>query len=443
MAQQGAQYGRIGRMPLTKRTEINTVHVSSVLLSLWDNILGPRLEFEWRGKVSLDRDVLDYLATRTLDSDCIRDVEEGPAYESKFTVLAEHDLLALSLIFTATYNSSLSRMALTIAIPQRCLDGYLCCHFVVEDRVRLLAEWLAKKGGDQAAKLTTHIQTIVSNLDDLMSYQLPAPSLSTTWLSAQTEQTQHMSHSFLSRAVTAYLTTGCAVVLGDDVNSVNKMVDTLALFASDSQRKRSRHAGVDTAFVADLHLQGVLAQHFVMHTVFWSTLPVAIIDLRSSWVRRCHKLHEYQLGRTALIQQEMELEDKPPVDVQAEQRLEKEHTEDVREPSPMVEALLIELRQIPEVIRAPAVRNWLRLLERRAVALIECTRTMHAEVLRAQGTRNEMLIAKLRSALRLAYDADWYLVLAAADRLQPGIYRAVEGDVAVVTQRFQMLMEYF
>ena len=59
------------------------------------------------------------------------------------------------------------------------------------------------------------------------------------------------------------------------------------------------------------------------------------------------------------------------------------------------------------------------------------------------GTKSERIIKQIKDALRLPSETDWYLVLAAADRLQPGIFRAVEGDVAVVTQRFQMLMEYF
>jgi len=73
-------------------------------------------------------------------------------------------------------------MALTIALPERFLEPYLACHFVVEDRLKILASWLIRQYENvtdgASTTVTPHLQAVCQNIDRLMECSLVPPALS-------------------------------------------------------------------------------------------------------------------------------------------------------------------------------------------------------------------------------------------------------------------------
>lgn len=119
----------------------------------WDNILGPRVRHIWAPKtdeVVLSDGEITFLANHTLNGEILRNAESG-AIDVKFFVLAEKEVIIVSLIFDGNWNGDRSTYGLSIILPQTELCFYLPLHRVCVARLTHIIRkgriWMHKVSG--------------------------------------------------------------------------------------------------------------------------------------------------------------------------------------------------------------------------------------------------------------------------------------------------------
>eukprot|EP00002_Diphylleia_rotans_P041212 TRINITY_DN9975_c0_g1_i1.p1 TRINITY_DN9975_c0_g1~~TRINITY_DN9975_c0_g1_i1.p1 ORF type:complete len:626 (+),score=101.92 TRINITY_DN9975_c0_g1_i1:83-1960(+) len=227
-----------------------------------------------------------------------------------------------------------------------------------------------------------------------------------------------------------------------------------------------------------------------------STLPSTVIDLRTMSVRRTKLLNEYQQLRHDFILSEVEkfAPAKPPTglisppgssistptlaslpppsfgsdplttsspdsngfepdkmpkkahkDYDSRWTLQEGFLSEVKDISPRVDEFCQEIWRLPVQMRQPFVSFFTQSLHRVATYLVKFTeveRERHA----ARKTPSSVvpkLKEKIRAQLGIISDLDYNILLCVAERLQPGTYLMLNGDPAVLEERFLELFNSF
>ena len=100
--------------------------VKGVLLSQWDNILGPRIRHLWftNEAKGFTLDSLNHIAVQTLCGDICRD-PEASHIDSKLYLVKEKDVLVHTFLFGAMGKANLAVHSLSLIIPQNFHSHYM------------------------------------------------------------------------------------------------------------------------------------------------------------------------------------------------------------------------------------------------------------------------------------------------------------------------------
>eukprot|EP00026_Physarum_polycephalum_P004318 Phypoly_transcript_04336.p1 GENE.Phypoly_transcript_04336~~Phypoly_transcript_04336.p1 ORF type:complete len:617 (+),score=85.46 Phypoly_transcript_04336:52-1902(+) len=154
--------------------EANTF-ISSMQLSMWDNISGPRVEQVWTGSETIPEELQLYTARHTLCGVVGQPDQDASKIETKFHVNSEQGYLITSTIFSATYLGSTSKFSLSILIKQNFLHKYLVLNAIVEDRlyklVLKLQATLNKNQDGLMEQFTKELGQFCANLEVLFAVQ--------------------------------------------------------------------------------------------------------------------------------------------------------------------------------------------------------------------------------------------------------------------------------
>ncbi|XP_066576858.1 guanine nucleotide exchange factor C9orf72 homolog isoform X2 [Amia ocellicauda] len=307
--------------PAVAKTEIPLEGESPLLaatFAYWDNILGPRVRHIWAPKseqLLLSDGEITFLANHTLNGEILRSAECG-AVDVKFFVLAEKGVIIVSLIFDGDLKGDKNTCALSIILPQSELSFYLPLHTVCVERLTHIIRkgriWM-QKGYSIINVLTTEIVPIMTLLSSMKSHSVPEHIDIKDTVLNDDDIGDSCHEDFLHKAISSHLQTcGCSMVVGSNPEKVNKIVRTLALFLTPSERKCSRLCRAESSFRYDtgLFVQGLLKDgtgSFVLpfRQVLYSPYPTTHIDVDVNTVKQMPPCHEHMYNQRRYMRSEL------------------------------------------------------------------------------------------------------------------------------------------
>lgn len=415
-------------------TDIPHSFLDAIVFCHWDNILGPRLEHVWyiNDRPQPHLNILRFITTQVLSGEICRELNTSQV-DFKFFDFPDKGVVIPSFIFSAQRGLDLSLHALALIIPNSELSVFL----QVGDILRLwfnrtiskLRVLLDKKtfGDDDMELFTSWLQGCLQMLSSLHEAGLPHTiHLSYTALCPSC----NLEQDFLQQAIASHLMTfGRSIVVGRIQDRVNKVVHTLALFSWESERSCSRQVveGKHWPYAHDLCIQGILknkdgSYDLPLRDILYSRYPSSIIDVQKRDIKQSSAAHDHHyLSHKAAVEELSQLYN--------ERGNESSFTgmfQSADIPETLVKNLLDELHKLPvqNGIREAFVAHFMHLLQRRALTLIK-----HVEVETQRGSQPfRGGLKKLRQDLNLPLEGDLRIVLAAAEKLKPGLCQFLFGE---------------
>lgn len=419
-----------------QRTVADVPHsfIDAVLFCHWDNILGPRLEHVWyvseRSQPHVN--ILRFITSQVLSGEICRELHTS-LVDFKFFDIPDKGVVIPSFVFSAQRGVDLALHALALIIPNSELSVFLQVNDVVQSWfTRIIARFrvlLNKRtfGEEDVERFTCWLRCCLRMLSSLHEAALPHTIyLSYTALCPSC----NLEQDFLQQAIASHLMTfGRSIVVGRSPERVNKVVHTLALFSWETERACSRQAvdGKHWPYAHDLCIQGILknkdgSYDLPMRDILYSRYPSSIIDVQKRDIRQSSSLAEHsQLSYVVTVEELNHL--------YSDRGNMSSFTSMFRSadiPETLVRTLLDELHKLPvqRGIREAFVMHFMHLLQRRAITLVK-----HVEVETQRGTQPfRGGLKKLRLDLNLSLDGDLRIVLAAAEKLKPGLCQVLLGE---------------
>eukprot|EP01121_Diplochlamys_sp_Union-15-3_P015612 TRINITY_DN5203_c0_g1_i1.p1 TRINITY_DN5203_c0_g1~~TRINITY_DN5203_c0_g1_i1.p1 ORF type:complete len:318 (-),score=52.49 TRINITY_DN5203_c0_g1_i1:50-1003(-) len=312
---------------------------------------------------------------------------------------------------------------------------------------------LKKKKPDDALQIFgSQVPEFINSLDAIFGTKLvPVKFKQTlfankqTLLVKKTEDEMAKTVDFLSRAVTSHLQThGSTVVIGDNEDDINSYIESLSLFLSCDEKKRSAtRVDPEKGYVSDILLQGVKTSKIPDESIIQSMLPTTLVDLNTNTIKQTHPYHEY----TVLRKEFMKLRNTKLVAATRKDSLwtpQEGFFRPVKHAAGCIIKIINEVFRLPEDLREGYIVQSMRLLSRKAVVLIKYVEAFMAQP--EEGTRPDVLdpgiIKKIRQDLDLS-EADFTVLLGLAEKMSPGIYVTLVGDPGKIERKFIELFESF
>uniref|UniRef100_A0A673C840 CI072 protein n=1 Tax=Sphaeramia orbicularis TaxID=375764 RepID=A0A673C840_9TELE len=247
---------------------------------------------------------------------------------------------------------------------------------------------------------------------------------------------------FLHKAISSHLQTcGCSIVVGSNPEKVNKIVRTLCLFLTPTERKCSRLCKADSSFKYDtgLFVQGLLKDStgsFVLpfRQVLYSPYPTTHIDVDINTVKQMPPCHEHTYNQRRYMRSELSAlwrtdseEDIPPDTV-----IHTDETftpdlnifQDVMHKDTLVKSFIDEVFMLKPglSLRSTYLAQFLLLLHRKALTLLK-----YIEDETQKGKKPFRSLRNLKSDLDLTVEGDLNIVMSFAEKLRAGLHSFVFG----------------
>ncbi len=467
------------------KAEVRQLDVSpwlgTLVLGLWDNTCGPRIDQVWLGRAeaSHDDELLSYAVRLTLASEIGAAEQLSSALTQKFHLFAELGTMIVSTSFGVAHAEGAFKYALIVLCDAALLPRYLELADIVQDRMFRLASAIQQllERRLPAAGHAAHLRRFMGHLDALFACgpSLPPalhPSAGGPPLDA----------ALFALALTAHLQAGCrTVVCSSSPEAAMRLVLALRPFACSRQTALHR-LSVAAAYVPDLALQGVLLamppmsglnasfvsdvpssltpsrQHSSSPAVaavsppiddarlFQALHPCAVVllgdSLSSTRVFAAVSAPEYAVLRREHVAGEVARllagqHADPPPSFTALRPL--------RRPAGWAADLAAQLGRLPSSLRPSFAAARFRALELRALTLCRAPSALHLEraVLGTSGTMAGGGGDGKPGEAQVAHSADFVALLGVADALEPSTYVRLAGDPDVLESKFVELFESF
>ncbi|XP_061207142.1 guanine nucleotide exchange factor C9orf72 homolog isoform X2 [Neopsephotus bourkii] len=452
--------------PAVAKTEISLNGESPLLaatFAYWDNILGPRVRHIWAPKteqVLLSDGEITFLANHTLNGEILRNAESG-AIDVKFFVLAEKRVIIVSLIFDGNWNGDRSTYGLSIILPQSELGFYLPLHRVCVDRLTHIIRkgriWM-HKGQSIIPMLTGEVIPVMELLSSMKSHSVPEEiDISDTVLNDD-DIGDSCHEGFLLNAISSHLQTcGCSVVVGSSAEKVNKIVRTLCLFLTPSERKCSRLCRNESSFKYEsgLFVQGLLKDatgSFVLpfRQVMYAPYPTTHIDVDVNTVKQMPPCHEHIYNQRRYMRSELTAFWRANSDEEMSQdyiiHTDESFTpdlnvfQDILHRDTLVKAFLDQIFHLKPglSLRSTFLAQFLLVLHRKALTLIK-----YIEDDTQRGKKPFRSLRSLKIDLDLTAEGDLNIIMALAEKIKPGLHSFIFGRPFYTSvQERDMLMTF-
>jgi len=316
----------------------------AVILTAWDNILGPSAVAHWnlalspedecankRGSVSDDRfplpapqAFLPFIANHTLNGEICRDYSRGNI-DVKVSTFVLNDIeggsrsvASSTFIFSSTTAAGhASTHSLALLFDADIMQTYFVVHGLVAQRVkRMIGKYrvLSERPILRETALTT-LTDDLSLLGEFVSHWRKFGLVTSQSVSAEnTFFSPHHSidSAFLRRAIASHLaTSGCSVVIGACPHKANLMIGTLSLLLNSRERQLCTYLQ-PTKYFPGLLIQGILKDSVEAGDVLTkdlllsSSLPTTIIDMDCLRVQRTSSISKHRKLRQDLLLDELE-----------------------------------------------------------------------------------------------------------------------------------------
>lgn len=409
--------------------------IQALQLSVWDNTFGPRVHTVWSLITSEapPESTRTYISRHTLDGDVSRTATPGSS-ESRFSVFSSLGLACSSISFSAPDNGELSKYSLSILVEKESISRYHTLHEFTADTASIylgrLTRLLALRSEEEAMKVFSEqmLPALITNLNALYHASLPSVLLENTHFSTHMDP---LDQSFLARVLTSSLTTqGNTVVVGDEAKLVNLWISTLSVFLTTDEKKRSAYLGSESCYVPNLFLQGLCSGELAADEILQSRFPTTVVDITKRSVSQTAPFHKYALLRKDWLTHNIEVLDGKSRTWTPTEPL----FSVVKDHAPSALAIVAEVFAIPQSLREGYLVQSMRLYQRRAVTLIRYVVALRARG-GGQGRLNKAWVKTMKADLDLGNVAEFNAVLGAAEKLNPGIWRTVKGDLEAMEVR--------
>ncbi|XP_061182176.1 guanine nucleotide exchange factor C9orf72-like [Saccostrea echinata] len=403
--------------------------IKYMVLSHWDNILGPRVVHVWNmGSGSLDLSLLSRISSQGLSGEICRDVTSF--IDHKLYEIQDADVFVTAFIFSALGITGPCVHALSIVIQKADMMFYLniqqlfqkCFERIVGKFKVILSQVSVDSTLEKTYKEFSDLcQQCIENIGCLKKSRFPQKILlSSTYLCPA----HHLDRDFLSCCISSHLTTfGRSLVIGEKADNVNMMLKTLSLFNSPKERCCSRlvQQNESLQYHHDMWLQGQVqtSDHLDLPVseILYSEYPSTVIDLSQKMVRESptytdHVTYSHDQRYNELIG--LQYGDTEPSIPQGE--LFSLHDKS----DTLVTGLLDELDKLPAEcgVREAYIQQFNRSIQHKALCIIKYIEgETNSGTLPFKGD-----IKKLQKDICILTEGDLRIYLSAAERLKPGLY---------------------
>ncbi|XP_021922721.1 guanine nucleotide exchange C9orf72 homolog [Zootermopsis nevadensis] len=438
--------------------------ISAVVLSKWDDIVGPQTVYVWlKNKVdminvdtrrtvghSLIRNLciaksVKYVTTHTVNytglnlvmSPSCSDATVNPVERnSGIFIVPELDLIAQSLIFQLQNHELNVPYSLAVIVSYQHYSYYLHLR-------QLFQLWLQRT----AARLRMILQKSLSsnsafeNSDQVNDWMIDMCymmlSLKSYGLTPAThvESYHVLNNLLLERVLTSHLQTfGCTVVMGTSSEDINSLISFLALFLDTDELHCSRFVlpPENCFFHAGLFLQGLLLNEYGCRELCSTELaanpyPVTAVDLTRGIHAAAVKQTPLHHRRWQVPQREYhQFHDEGQVQEPGpEHSLHESVFHPVKEGAHLVCGFLEDMRHLPSSLWSTYIQLFKQKLNSLAFSLLNLVCWMRNDCAKRQHRRYLAQVLDLE-------EPDLLIVLAVAEKLQPGVYAYVMSESSVV-----------
>uniref|UniRef100_A0A8B9K0E0 C9orf72-SMCR8 complex subunit n=1 Tax=Astyanax mexicanus TaxID=7994 RepID=A0A8B9K0E0_ASTMX len=382
----------------------------------WDNILGPRVRHIW-----------------------------APKGQGSMLLSDEKGVIIVSLIFDGELKGDKNTCALSIILPQSELNFYLPLHSVCVERLKHIVRKgriCMQKGYSIIAMLTSEIVPIMELLSSMKTHSVPEEVDIKDTLLNDDDIGDSCHEDFLHKAISSHLQTcGCSIVVGSNPEKVNKIVLTLSLFLTPTERKCSRLCRADGSFKYDtgLFVQGLLKDStgsFVLpyRQVLYSPYPTTHIDVDINTVKQMPPCHEHMYHQRRYMRAELSAlwkaasEDNISPDnlINSQDSFTPDLNifQDVMHKDTLVKSFIYEVFLLKPglSLRSVYLSHFLLLLHRKALTLLR-----YIEDETQKGKKPFRSLRNLKTDLDLTVEGDLNIVMAMAEKLRAGLHYFVFG----------------
>ncbi|XP_064625839.1 guanine nucleotide exchange factor C9orf72-like isoform X2 [Lineus longissimus] len=436
----------------------------SVVFSFWDNILGPKIQHVWSNKnyCSDYVSMLSDISNHTLNGEICRDPSDS-SIDTKFYHMNDRGYIVTAFIFTAIGTTGPSIHSLALVMSQEQLETYLkyhdmCTAFLTRHiaKLRILISGPQGKSKEDAmADFSLYVHELVEVLNSLGESGVPSTiCLSSTALSMiGANNKSDLEESFLKRVIASHLMTcGHTVVKDVTADGINRLISSLALFATPQQRCCSRYVQEDQGWKYQPYLviQGILMigglketpdrQHLSISEIFSAPCPTTVVNVPKREVLQTPPCHEHRVRKHDMLKTELTClwlaKEQPGGGLYPSSRI----FQAVNYPESLVSDLFRQLHKLgPDNGIKERIHQFIRQLEMRALALIKF---VEADTHKGNFFL-KMSLKKLKQHLGLTLEGDFKIVLAMAEKLKPGMYGFVLGDPKIEKDEIQNILENF
>lgn len=121
------------------RGSVESSLLSGIMLSYWDNIMGPRVKMVWHGneKIKMSREIISFVSSHTLNGELCRVREEGNT-DSKFYVLSDRGYIFYASIFLGMSKAGQTVFSLAFIMALQDMNRYLELQYFLNKQIGML-----------------------------------------------------------------------------------------------------------------------------------------------------------------------------------------------------------------------------------------------------------------------------------------------------------------
>ncbi|XP_026722473.1 guanine nucleotide exchange factor C9orf72 homolog isoform X3 [Athene noctua] len=319
-------------------------------------------------------------------------------------------------------------------------------------------ERMEDQGQSIIPMLTGEVIPVMELLSSMKSHSVPEEiDISDTVLNDD-DIGDSCHEGFLLNAISSHLQTcGCSVVVGSSAEKVNKIVRTLCLFLTPSERKCSRLCRNESSFKYEsgLFVQGLLKDatgSFVLpfRQVMYAPYPTTHIDVDVNTVKQMPPCHEHIYNQRRYMRSELTAFWRANSDEEMSQdriiHTDESFTpdlnvfQDILHRDTLVKAFLDQIFHLKPglSLRSTFLAQFLLVLHRKALTLIK-----YIEDDTQKGKKPFKSLRSLKIDLDLTAEGDLNIIMALAEKIKPGLHSFIFGRPFYTSvQERDMLMTF-
>lgn len=413
----------------TEISHVNSKNVRAIIICVWDFTTGPKTLkiFHGRENNQLEDELIHFVTTFPLFGEAGREKEIQDKVEMKFNVFSERQLMVLTSYFCAKYQNDFTVFTINLLMDRSMMNQYLQIHSIINEKMIYLGKIFQHLCTNYKLDITKtlnyfhkHLVEFVDLYDSLSTAGLIDFQIKDTLLSKKDDR------EFIGKVITSHLLMhGYTVVIGEEPSQVNKMVNTLSLFLLSNDFRLCKNVTEKNVFVPELYVQGIVTKKRLKeawkmiptNTIMTCRYPLTIVDLFHKHIWRWKGYNHY-IALQSYYKEFSKRKEREKFEKFADNFQRYSNT------CSLVEDLLDTLLDLDDNLKFSCIHDFMKILLRKAILLIK-----YVEKETIKETNGFVNSKVMKEHLDFSSDTELQIVLALAEKLKPGIYTAVEGDL--------------